>query len=63
MQSKFRELVEIRDATCLTTDFYYELCTACHIVPQSRPDVSSFIIRVSARSVLMIGRCISRSSA
>jgi hypothetical protein len=60
-QSKFRELVGVRDGTCLITDFYYELCTACHIVPQSRPDVSdydrsSWITR--ANLMLTADRCI-----
>lgn len=38
-QSKFRIAVIARDSTCLVTDVMYTYCTACHIVPYSRPDV------------------------
>lgn len=40
-QSKFRMGVVARDSTCLVTDVMYSYCTACHIVPLSRPDVSA----------------------
>lgn len=33
--------VVARDSTCLVTDVMYSYCTACHIVPLSRPDVSA----------------------
>lgn len=33
--------VVARDSTCLITDVMYSYCTACHIVPLSRPDVSA----------------------
>ena len=39
-QNRFRMAVAVRDSQCLVTDVDYESCTACHIVPQSREDVS-----------------------
>ena len=39
-QTTFRIALIARDFSCLITDTPYEECTACHIVPQSRPDVS-----------------------
>lgn len=40
LQNRFRIAVGVRDSQCLITDVDYESCTACHIVPQSREDVS-----------------------
>ncbi|UOH83241.1 hypothetical protein LQV05_005960 [Cryptococcus neoformans] len=39
-QTAFRVALIARDFSCLATDAPYEECTACHIIPQSRPDVS-----------------------
>jgi HNH endonuclease len=38
-QSSFLMAVVARDASCLLTDEQYRECTACHILPQSRPEV------------------------
>lgn len=43
-QNKFRIALIGRDFTCLVTDADYEECTACHIIPQSRPDVSVHLV-------------------
>lgn len=39
-QSSFRVDVIARDSICLVTDVPHQKCTAAHIVPYSRPDVS-----------------------
>lgn len=39
-QNEFRTSLIARDSTCLVTDARYTKCTASHIIPQSRPDVS-----------------------
>ena len=43
-QSRFRSALLSRDGVCLVTEVDYEFCTACHIVPFSRPDVSSDLL-------------------
>lgn len=39
-QAEFRVALIARDFSCLITDEPYTKCTPCHIIPQSRPDVS-----------------------
>lgn len=39
-QSRFREYLIARDCTRLVTDVVFTSCTASHMVPFSRPDVS-----------------------
>lgn len=43
----FRMGVVARDSTCLITDVMYSYCTACHIVPLSRPDVYRLILGIN----------------
>lgn len=45
-QNKFRIALIGRDFTCLVTDADYEECTACHIIPQSRPDLYRDILNI-----------------
>jgi hypothetical protein len=43
-QSNFRTDVIARDGVCLLTEVPHHKCTAAHIVPYSRPDVSVFAL-------------------
>lgn len=52
-QSAFRVALIARDFACLVTDAAYEECTACHIVPQSRPDVNLSSVSCLHRRSLM----------
>ncbi|OXG17644.1 hypothetical protein C367_05139 [Cryptococcus neoformans Ze90-1] len=45
-QTAFRVALIARDFSCLATDAPYEECTACHIIPQSRPDVYRDILSI-----------------
>lgn len=46
IKSNFRVNVIARDGTCLLTDVPHQKCTAAHIVPYSRPDVSRIAIEL-----------------
>jgi len=41
LQQSFREDLLARDGRCLLTDVSHKRCTPAHILPQSRPEVSS----------------------
>ena len=48
-QSQFRLALVARDFSCLLSDAEYEKCTACHILPQSRPEYYEEVLGTQAR--------------
>ncbi|KAK1920702.1 hypothetical protein DB88DRAFT_423306, partial [Papiliotrema laurentii] len=46
-QTRFRTALIARDFSCLVSETDYEDCTACHIIPQSRPDVYQAVLGIS----------------
>lgn len=48
-QSHFRLALVARDFSCLLSDADYEKCTACHILPQSRPEYYEEVLGNQAR--------------
>lgn len=48
-QSQFRLALVARDFSCLLSDADYEKCTACHILPQSRPEYYEEVLGSQAR--------------
>ncbi|KDN36245.1 hypothetical protein K437DRAFT_260182 [Tilletiaria anomala UBC 951] len=51
-QSSFRIELIARDTKCLLTDAHWRLCTAAHIIPQSRPEYYAEILSPSEMQTL-----------
>jgi hypothetical protein len=47
VQASFKLRLAARDGACVVSEVDVELCVAAHIVPQSRPDVSSHVSWIS----------------